>query len=331
MNTLDKKRIDQAVDKCLSGHALSVNEIAALLDIPIGSQADEYMQKEARRVSSEITGDQGYLWCAVGMDYAPCSMNCEFCSFGEKWGLIDTSRHVTEDEIIDHATHYAEGGAAYIILRTTEFYDYETLLAYVPEIRRRVPGNYKIVLNTGELDPITAQRFADSGVYGVYHACRLREGNATPFDPDERVCTMRNVASSDLSLISLVEPVGEEHTNQELAEAFSRIVSCGAVISGVIARFPVEGTPLGDKPMISEDKVAHIVAVFRLSGGRNVRDICTHPATQKIVSAGANVIVVEAGAIPRDSDFSEKEWSGINMAKARNLLTACGYSISYAP
>ena len=51
-------------------------------------------------MSSEITGDNGCIWCAVGMDFAPCSMNCEFCSFGEEWGLIDVPRHVTEDEII---------------------------------------------------------------------------------------------------------------------------------------------------------------------------------------------------------------------------------------
>ena len=333
VNTMKEYRtlINNAVDKCLMGNALSVSEIVELLDIPIGSEADSYLQKEARRVSSEITGDNGCIWCAVGMDFAPCSMNCEFCSFGEEWGLIDVPRHVTEDEIIEHVRNFAEGGAAYVILRTTEFYNLETLLDYVPRIRKEVPGDYEIVLNTGELDTITAQRFADNGVYGVYHARRLGEGKTTPFDPVVRISTMQSVGASDLSLISLVEPIGEEHSNLEIAQAFADIVSCGAYMSGVMARFPVKGTPLGEEPMISEDRIAHIVAALRLSGGRTVQDICSHPATEKIVSAGANVLVVEAGAIPRDSSFSEKDWAGVNMANGRELLEKCGYTVSRAP
>ncbi|MCF0120187.1 MAG: radical SAM protein, partial [Oscillospiraceae bacterium] len=281
-----RELIDAAAEKCLAGTVLSVKETEALLDIPIGSAADEYLQKTARRVSSELTGDRGYLWCAVGMDYAPCTMNCRFCSFGEAWGLVKKPRHVTEEEIISHVRTFAEGGAAYIILRTTEFYSLDTLLDYVPRIRAAVPGDYQLVLNTGELDAVTAERCASAGIYGVYHALRLGEGVTTPFAPEQRIATMQSVGESPMTLVSLVEPVGEEHSNAEIAQRFADIIACGAEISGVMARFPVKGTPLGDEPMISEDRMAHIAAALRLSGGRAVRDICAHPATEKIVAAG---------------------------------------------
>lgn len=265
------------------------------------------------------------------MDYAPCSMNCKFCSFGEKWGIVREPRHFEPEQVFAHVRTYAENGAAYVVLRTTEFYDFETLFGYIPKIRAEVPGEYAIILNTGELEPVDAERAKAAGVYGVYHALRLREGVDTPFDPARRVETMKNVSASGMTLISLVEPVGGEHTSAEIADDFINAVECGAKICGAMARFPVEGTPLGGSARISDSRLAHVVAALRLSGGSQVRDICVHPATQEALASGANVMVVESGAIPRDSNFSESEWAGVGMERARNMLMEAGYAISLPP
>ena len=328
---MSKGFIDSCLRKCLGGTALARQDIIRLLDIEIGSYDDIYMQSCARTAAAKITGDNGCIWCAVGMDYVPCSMNCKFCSFGERWDLIKEPGHVSKEEIIAHVRQYVEGGAAYIVLRTTEFYDLDSLLAYVPEIRSAVPGEYGIILNTGELDDITAERVEQAGVYGVYHALRLREGQDTPFDPADRINTMQSAANNDLTLAALVEPLGYEHSNEEIADIFLNAVRCGAKIGGVMARFPVKGTPLGETEMIDEDKIAHVIAALRLSGGKAVRDICVHPASKKALDAGANLMVVEAGAIPRDTEFSKETWLGMNMEKARDLLTGSGYRISPPP
>ena len=71
-------------------------------------------------------------------------MNCSFCSFGEKWHVIKENRCVTEAEVFESVRRYAAGGAAYIILRTTEFYSIDKLLEHVPRIRREVPGGYAL-------------------------------------------------------------------------------------------------------------------------------------------------------------------------------------------
>ena len=52
-----------------------------------------------------------------------------------------------------------------------------------------------------------------------------------------------------------------------------------------MARIPVEETPLGKYPQISDTRLAQITAVLRLACGSRVRDICTHPATQALLSA----------------------------------------------
>ena len=323
--------IDECKAKCLAGEALSRAEIVSLLGVEIGSADDEYLRTAAREAAAKITGGRGYIWCAVGMDYAPCTMNCKFCSFGEKWGIVREPRHVGQEEIFSHVRQYAENGAAYIILRTTEFYDLDRLLGFIPEIRAKIPGGYAIVLNTGELDAAAAAKAKAAGVYGVYHALRLREGTDTPFNPAERIATMKNVSASGMTLVSLVEPLGCEHTDEEIADSFLNAAACGAKICGAMARFPVEGTPFGSSPMISGPRLAHVVAALRLSGGSAVRDICVHKATPEALESGANVMVVESGAIPRDSDFSEKDWAGVDMARAREMLAAAGYEISLPP
>ncbi|MGN0999286.1 MAG: radical SAM protein [Faecousia sp.] len=320
--------IDRCKEQCLAGQALSRKDIIALLDIPVGSDDDVYLRSAARDAAARITENRGYIWCAVGMDFAPCSMNCKFCSFGEEWGLIPEPRHVTKEEILAHIRYYAENGAAYIVLRTTEFYSIDTLLDYIPTIRREVPGDYAIILNTGELDTITAQRVSDAGVYGVYHALRLREGTDTPFPTARRIQTMQSVTQTPLKLISLVEPIGPEHTSGELADRFLNTVACGASIGGAMMRFPVPGTPLGDTPRLSDERMAHIIAALRLSGGDTIRDICVHPASPAAMRSGANVLVVESGAIPRDSEFSETDWAGTDMEKAAALLRSAGYQPS---
>lgn len=323
--------IDECKAKCLAGEALSRAEIISLLGVEIGSADDEYLRSAAREAAAKIAGGRGYIWCAVGMDYAPCTMNCKFCSFGEKWGIVREPRHVEQKEIFSHVRQYAENGAAYVILRTTEFYDLDRLLGFIPEIRTKIPGGYAIVLNTGELDAAAAAKAKAAGVYGVYHALRLREGTDTPFNPVERVATMKNVSASGMTLVSLVEPLGCEHTDEEIADSFLNAAACGAKICGAMARFPVEGTPFGSSPMISGPRLAHVVAALRLSGGSAVRDICVHKATPEALESGANVMVVESGAIPRDSDFSEKDWAGVDMARAREMLAAAGYEISLPP
>ena len=57
-----------------------------------------------------------------------------------------------------------------------------------------------------------------SGIDVVYHSLRLGEGQTTCFRPEERKATLAAVRDSDLKLAHLVEPVGPEHTDDEIAD-----------------------------------------------------------------------------------------------------------------
>ena len=98
---LFKKDIQSAKEKCLRGEVLSKEEIVHLLGIPLGSDDDRLLRKTAREIAAVLSENRAYIWCAIGVDFQPCSMNCKFCSFGEKWGLINTGKTYTPSEIIE--------------------------------------------------------------------------------------------------------------------------------------------------------------------------------------------------------------------------------------
>lgn len=322
-----KQLIEQAKASAAAGIALTREQIIRLLEIPLDSEEDRLLRQAAHEIAMARTGGRAYIWSAVGADYAPCPMNCKFCSFGEAWGIVRQPVHYSPEQIIARAAEFVRGGARFIVLRTTEFYSIPVLLELVAQLRREVPGDYEIIFNTGEFDLETAKHMHASGVSGIYHACRLREGTDTPFDPALRQRTMDSVCRSDLKLISLVEPVGPEHTNEELADNFLRILHYGAVISGAMARIPVPGTPLGQTRQLSDHRLAQIIAVLRLSGGGTVEDICVHTASAEALASGANVVVVETGAVPRDADCSSDNWHQFDMAAANQLLQQAGYTV----
>ena len=207
---------------CLVGKPQKRDTIIALLDLEPGSQEYAYLCRAAREAAMVITGKEAYLWGAIGVDFAPCSMNCNFCSLGEAWGIVNHEVSYSEEEIIQQIRQYVSCGVRFIVLRTTEFYSVDTLCQFIKDIRAQVAGEYELVLNIGEFDVQTANKIYESGVSGIYHALRLGEGRDTAFDPAQRNDTLNSVHRSPLKLIHLLEPVGMEHTSEEIADVFSQ-------------------------------------------------------------------------------------------------------------
>ena len=241
------RKIDEAYQKALSGIVLDKQEIIDLLSVPVGSDECAYLCRKANEAAHVLTHDTAYLWGAIGLDYAPCPKSCDFCSFGAAWHLIKEPKVFTLPEILAQAREYVRCGVHFIVLRTTQYYPLERLCEYVRTIRQEIEGSYELILNVGEFNLDMANRLYESGVSGVYHAIRMREGTNTRFRVEDRLATLAAVKESPLKLIHLVEPLGLEHTNEEIADRFLGAVRYGAYISGVMARIPVAGTPLGNE------------------------------------------------------------------------------------
>lgn len=319
--------IDKVKQECLEGKRQDRETVISLLEIQSDSDAYDYLLESAREAALQITHGEAYLWGAIGVDYAVCPMNCAFCSLGEAWDLVKEEKKYSQEEIIQQIREYVECGVRFIVLRTTEYYSIDTLREFLESIQKEVPGNYELVLNIGEFDADTADQIYESGASGIYHAVRLREGTDTVFEPEQRIETLKSVMASDLKLIHLVEPLGPEHTNEEIADVFLQSLDYGAVITGVMARTPVEGTPLGNIPMVEQKRLLQVAAVIRLCAGSQAPDVCVHPPSAEAAMAGANVMVVERGAIPRDTELSSEVWNRFDVQTAAEYFQEAGYQV----
>lgn len=322
--------IDQIVKDINRGKRPDRDAIIQMLAIDPKSEACQYLGRAAREIAREACNNQAYLWGAVGIDFRACTMNCHFCSLGEAWGIVnpDNAHTLSDDEIIRAVRDYAENGVRWIVLRTTEFYALDTLAALIGKIRSQVPGSYEIGLNVGEFNTDRAWALHREGVDFIYHSLRMGEGKDTAFDPAVRLKTLAAVKESPLQLVFLVEPIGPEHTNAEIAEICLCALEHQAIVTGAMARIPVKGTPLGEKEQLSDRRLAQIIAVTRLAAGKHPVDICVHPASLTAMQFGANVAVIETGSIPRDTccDTGEK-WHQFDAASAKALFREAGYMI----
>ena len=323
-----KEIIDESASNPDSGKLMPREDIITLLSLNPESVEAAYLREKAKEAALKVTGGKAYLWGAMGIDFVPCSMNCRFCSFGEEWSIITESRIYSMDEILSQMQAYIDSGVHYIVMRTTEFYSIDDLCSKVKYIKTHISGDYELILNIGEFGDEEALKMSQAGVDGIYHAVRLREGIDTGFNPDIRNATMAAVHNSPLKLISLVEPVGVEHTNEEIADNLYNIAGHGAAISGSMARIPVPGTPLGDAyPVLSDERISQIIAVIRLACGNLIPDICVHPASELALNSGANVTVIETGAVPRDGKPVDGEWRKFTVEDAMEAFSTAGYTV----
>ncbi len=320
-----KSLIDRALDEGLRGASQPREVIIRLLELDPTSDEVDYLKEAATKLAHVATDNRAGISGAIGVDLCSCDMNCKFCSFGTEWGLVQEDVIYSKDEIIELARLYVEAGITTLTLRSTEFYDMNILTEWLGDIREQIPGSYLINLNVGELTPAMAEAAYQAGATSAYHVIRLREGIDTPFDPILRQRTIRAITESPLRYGTCLEPIGVEHTNEELADRILENLSFRPYSMGAMARVNVPGTPFEGYEALSQDRLLHILATMRLSVGTKVRCCSIHPAIPEALYAGGSSFTVERGANPRDTTFNEDVWRGFTVEEAVKAIEEAGF------
>jgi biotin synthase len=280
-------------------------------------------------VVREHLGTRGRIWAAIGLDQAPCDMGCRFCAFASAWTRFTKPHEMSVEESLGWAAEFIRQRADYLILRTSEQYPLEKLLAVGRVIASRKPDTVRLIANTRLANDAQLAELKQAGFYGIYKTIRLREGVDTAFDPAVRLEQIRQARAHGLRVFGLVEPVGPEHSDEEIVDAITTLRDeVHTALVGAMARVPVEGSPLYGYGAVGAQRLAAITAVFILAMADHFEDVevvCSHPPHAEILRAGASGVVVEVGAIPRDTKFAQTEWRGLNMTEAQKLLRQSGY------
>lgn len=319
--------IMSAEEQAMRGEYIGKDTVLELLSLDPLSEDCSALGKAARRIASRFCNDTAIVGSSIGLDLVPCSMSCRFCSLGEKWRIFPEPYVMPDDDVVDLIRESVDQGFAKFTLRTTEFYDIDTLCRLRRRIADEVPGDYVISANTGELDSEKARKLKEASYVGIYHAVRLREGIDTPIPVETRIATIRAAQEAGMFVASGVDPIGVEHTDSEIADLIDLYRELRPNTVCTMKRINVKGTPVGDLEEIGDMRLAQIAAIIRLAGAGVWRNVAVHPVTEQAIRWGANTVSLELGANPRDDKYEGKKWSTLGREMAVKIFRESGYKV----
>jgi biotin synthase len=278
-------------------------------------------------------GDRGEIYGTIGINLWPCPKSCAFCSFGAEWNLIDSCKEFTREQVVSIAKSLEDNGANAIFLMTTADFPFDRYIDITKAVRRTISAKMPLVANIGDFGPDAAEDLVEAGFQAVYHVLRLREGSDTRIDSEERLQTIKAARNAGLNLSYCVEPIGPEHSPEELVTEMFRGKEFGAVNHACMWRVPVPELPLSKFGKISEITLAKAVAVTRIVAGNSIKAMGVHEPRILPLLAGANQIYAQTfGFSPRrrpaTSENLQDQFNAIacSIDQCRNLLKEAGYT-----
>ena len=254
-----------------------------------------------------------------------------FCSFAVANNIFRSSVVISHAEATAQARQFEEDGANAIYVMATATFDFGHYIEIAREIRSHIKPETTMIANVGDEFAVKAASLVEAGFHGVYHALRLREGLDTSIDPTRRIESIKAFQRSGLVVGTCVEPIGPEHSNEEIADMILFTASINPAFSGAARRIPIPGTALAGRGMISELRMAQIVAVTRLAMPRTVMGNCSHEPSTVPIIGGANLLWAEVGANPRDTKEKTEDGRGHSVPAIGRLFSETEWQILGGP
>jgi biotin synthase len=300
--------VEEILTKGGSGALLSAEEAMLLMHLAPESRETYALMECADYLSRTLFGNKGEKHLHIGLNVEACPMDCAFCSLAKGAGVFTEKTDFSMDRILAWAKAGEADGADALNLMSTGTFSFASLL----EIGRRLKKEVRVplVANARDISHREGEQLVDAGFVGFYHAVRLGEGRVTPFDPARRIATIQVLHDVGLKWMNCVEPVGPEHTAKEIVELMFLARRERATYSGVMRRINFPGSPMAAHGMISERRMAQMVAVSRLVMGDTVKAHCVHEPNSLSLIAGANLFFPEVGSSPRDGKADTGEGRG---------------------
>jgi biotin synthase len=323
--------IEEMLKKSLDGISLTRDEIASLFRVPLFSDESALILAASRRKSESASNGLAEVHAQVGLNTARCPKNCSFCSFAAKNMVFKDRIEISVEEAIVKAQQFETDGANAVFVMSTADYPLGKFLDISREIRRSLRPETILVANIGDFTKEQARQIKDAGFSGIYHAVRLGEGRDTTISVKKRLMTFQNAKDAGLLLGTCVEPVGNEHSVEELVEKTIITRDAKPVYSGSARRIPIPGTKMAQYGIVSEAKMAHILAVVRLALDYEVPGNCTHEPNVIGAAAGANLLWAEAGSNPRDTEADTEGKRGMTVKDCIRALEEAEWQVLQGP
>lgn len=314
------------LEKARAGAELTKEDALELLSIETGS-IDYYTLLGIANAEARIQYQgRGSILAQIGVEASPCPGNCDFCSLAQKVFPEENSFVLPVETAEQIADVLIRQGTEELFLMTTANYTNSDFLDYAAKVYRHLPEGMRFVANVGDFDLDYAKELRKVGFTGVYHVCRLREGVDNELTLTQRIQTIEAACEAGLERYYCVEPIGPEHTHEEMVEEMLRAKKYGADVAAVMKRTCVPGTRLYERGEISSAELAKICAVAKLVI-KPKRAMGVHEPDMLCLMSGANQIYAEVSINPRDLSLSTETSRGASMEKARRFLNAANWNV----
>ncbi len=324
--------VNRIIGEALNGNPPSDREvIGRLFEIPTFSVESMLLQAAARQLSEAACNGKAEVHAQTALNIGPCLRDCAFCAFAKSNGVFTEEKEFPMEYLIDTMQQFEADGANALFLMTTGMYPFEKYLEKAAEIHLHLKPETTFIANIGDFDLPQAKDLKDAGVDGVYHAVRLGEGEVTSIPVERRIKTFKAAQDAELSIGTCLEPVGPEHSTGELVEKLLITRDIEPAYSGSARRIPIPGTELAKPGIVSESRMAHILAVVRIVLPLSIKGNCTHEPNAVGAQAGANLFWAEVGANPRDTEEKTEEGRGMSVPDCRRVFSEAEWDYLEGP
>jgi biotin synthase len=315
--------ISEILQKGIDGGGIDRDQALTLMRVDILSKEAYALMETSNRLSRQTFNGKGESHFHIGVNVEPCPMDCSFCSLTRRAGIFSNHTEFSAEQILHWAKLAESQSADALNLMTTGTYSFQNLLELGKLLKKSV--STPLVANTRDINHKEGEQLLEAGFVGFYHAVRLGEGRDTPFDREKRVRTISVLKDVGLLWMNCVEPVGPEHSHEEIVDLMFLARQYRAAYSGAMRRINFAGSPMEQYGMINELELAKVVAVSRLVMGDIARAHCTHEPNSTSLLAGANLLFPEVGASPRDDRADTGQGIGKDIADCRRILAEMGW------
>ena len=324
----ERSRVIEIVEKGLTGVGLAEDEILSLYQVDSESPLAAYIMWAGRQLQFELCDGKAEVHAQIGLNSTTCPHDCKFCSFASCNTVRERGKYeLPLEDVLESAKILVDSGANLMLLLATGTYPMAKAYEMVAAVREVIDDDMPLLVNFDDMKKEDVAKLHAAGANGAYHAIRMREGVDTKLSVESRFETIRNLCDEGMSISTCVEPIGPEHTPEELTEATLRCMSYPNNSAGCGRRITVPGTLVADRGELSDYQNAKNVAIYRLAAGRKPMLNCA-ASTAIAASAGANLAWAEMGSNPRDTvKKTENGGRGVTVGTYQRVLKSAGYEI----
>ena len=320
--------VQAIIDRAFEGKAATQEECVQLLELDPHSPEACALRGAADGLMRSRTGNAAVLFAQIGVSCHPCPANCSFCAFAKDYTQMQAFTMSDEDIVAAVKSFTQDGDLFGLWIMAMADYDVDEYCRIIRLVRETAPACTNIYSNVGDSSYEDFCKMKEAGIAGVYHICRLGEGEVTNLAPELRRQTIQNAIDAGLDVLNAVEPIGPEHTPEQLAEQIMIMKAQNPIQTGVMKRINIPGTPFEGTGEINHYRLSQIAAVQCLAhADMDVLPwIGHHEPCEACYVSGTNMITAETGVNPRDTADDTSTNRGMDLTDCRRMLYEAGFT-----